>query len=181
MSGGKGSEAYSFLGNDDTGQVWPYGLARLIGGTDLRVILGTERSAVEVYGVNLDPAVPASARRIVKIGNLSGAAPATASSGAFAGLSFDWVKDAYGGEGAFAVFTVGSPWPKALYWLKPPVNRSAWQTDTWTWEREDLTGDTPQALASECWGRFYWAAKCGVGVWCGDSRLGVQAIRSSRV
>ena len=181
MSGGAGSESYAWMGIDDASQLFPYGCARLMGNTDIRVIASTESSTVKVYCVNLDPAVTASVRRIVPITNISGTAPGVGGNNGFAGLSFDWVADAYGGEGAFAFFTVGSPWPKALYWLKPPVNRSAWQTGQWMWECEDLTGDTPIPLASECWGRFYWAPKCGVGVWCGDSRTGVQAIRSSRV
>jgi hypothetical protein len=180
MSGDSATEAFSFLGINDAAY-WPLALARLIGGTDIRVMVAANGSAAAVYCANLDPAVTAATRRIVQITNIIGTAPATGSGNGFQGLSFDWVADAYNGEGAFVIFTVGSPWPKALWWLKPPVDRATWQSGQWTWEREDLTGDTPIALASECWGRFYWAPKCGVGIWCGDSRTGVQAIRSSKV
>jgi hypothetical protein len=193
MSGSPGSESYTLLGNDSANDWWPEGLGRLMGSSDVRIILTygglpyRPTDTLKVCGVNVDPAVTSANRRIIRITNIAGTIPplhdtTALSLGVSSQTSFDWVEAAYSGEGAFAVFNPARSrsWPKALWWLKPPVDRSAWQTGQWTWEREDLTGDTliPEVGNG---GRFYWAPKCGVGVWNGEATTGIQVIRSSKV
>jgi len=181
----RGSEVHTVLGDDAGADLIPSGIGRMLGSSDTRIFLVPNGLSCDLFGIDLDPTTSSSQRRVTPITNIAGLGPVCSNSDGFMGLPFAWV-DGYssnGRVGAFAVFTadVSGTWPKAIFWLVPPADRSAWSAGTWLWDRENLTGDTPLNVSSEAWGRFHWSDAAKVGLWCADDRVGVQAIKSSRV
>jgi hypothetical protein len=180
-----GGASYSVLGDDAGPDSIPNGIGRMLGATDTRIFLVGNGPSCDVSGIDMDPATPSSQRRVKLITAFSGTGPVCGATDGFMGLPFTWVEgySSGGRKGAFAVFTAdpSGMWPKALFWLVPPTDRATGDTGQWLWDSENLTGDAPLSVASEAWGRFDWADAAKVGLWCGDDRTGVQAIKSSRV